>query len=265
MRYVITAMALLLAACGQQPEPAPEPPAASAAAPAPWFICDGVDAQTLVLATGGPPGVTATLTIYDKTTGATAGPPTEYTVSESEGAAGSVIVSLRNAEGGVIDVRSTNPGMLENPSSAYTPRVSSVRMAMASSIGGGAIQPVNVECRWLPRTRLLAFTGRRTIVVHEDADGDLIYTSYDFANSARAAPIDLSENGRTTAFSLEARDGRETTTPDGTTFEFRADIETDIIVSTTRAGTGTVEVRRHGPDPVQSEALIAMQIGEADT
>lgn len=237
----------------------------SAAAATPWFICDGIDAPTLVLATGGPPSTTATLTIYDKTTGATDEPPTDYTVGESEGAAGSVIVSLRNADGGVIDVRTTNSGMLETPGSAYTPRVSSVRMAMASSIGGAVIQPVNVECRWLPRTRLLAFTGRRTIVVHEDADGDLIYTSYDFVQSVGAAPIDLSENGRTTAFSLEARDGREATMPDGVTYEFRADGETDIIVSHRRDGTGTVEVRRHGPEPVQSEPLIAIQIGEADT
>jgi hypothetical protein len=263
MRYAFAALALL-AACGQRPEPAPEPPAVVAAAPAPWFICDGVAEPTLVLATGGPPGATATLTIYDKTTGATAAPPSEYAVGESEGAAGSVIVSLRNSDGGVIDVRSTNPGMLENPSSAYTPRVSSVRMSQASSVGGGAIQPVNIECRWLPRTRLLAFTGRRTIVVHEDADGDLIYTSYDFA-AARPAPIDLSENGRTTAFSLEARDGRETTNADGVTFEFQADSETEIIVRQQRDGTGTVEVRRHGPEPVQNEALIATQIGEADT
>ena len=218
-----------------------------------------------MLATGGPPGATATLTIYDKTTGATAGPPTDYAVGESEGAAGSVIVSLRNAEGGVVDVRTTNAGMLENPSSAYTPRVSSVHLSTASSVSGGAMQPVNVECRWLPRTRLLAFTGRRTIIVHEDADGDLIYTSYDFATSARAAPIDLSENGRTTAFSLEARDGRETTNADGVTFEFRADVETDIVVSRRRDGTGSVEVRRHGPEPLQNEALIATQIGEADT
>lgn len=262
MRYAFAALALL-AACGERPEPAPEPTAPNAAAP--WFICDGVAAPTLVLATGGPPGATATLTIYDKTTGATAAAPSEYTIGESEGAAGSVIVSLRNADGGAVDVRSTNPGMLENPSSAYTPRVSSVRLSLASSVGGGAIQPVNIECRWLPRTRLLAFTGRRTIVVHEDADGDLIYTSYDFATAARAAAIDLGENGRTTAFSLEARGGRETTNAEGVTFEFQADTETNIVVRYNRNGTGAVEVRRHGPAPVQNEALIAAQIGEADT
>jgi len=262
VRYVFAALALL-AACGERPEPAPEPPPAAASAP--WFICDGIDAPALVLATGGPPAATAMLTIYDKNTGATAAPPSAYNVGDSEGAAGSVIVSLRNAEGGAIDVRSTNPGMLENPSSAYTPRVSSVRMALASSVGGGALQPVNIECRWLPRTRLLAFTGRRTIVVHEDPDGDLIYTSYDFATAARATPIDLSENGRTTAFSLEARDGRETIAADSVTFQFQADAETEIVVRHNRDGTGMVDVRRHGPAPVQSEALIATQIGEADT
>jgi hypothetical protein len=140
--------------------------------------------------------------------------------------------------------------MLENAASAYTPPFSSVRLGEHE-----------ISCRWLPRTRLMGFTGRRSIVVHEDADGDLIYTSYDFASAAQARQIELSENARTTSFSLERRDVAESVTPDGAVFTVRGDVETEIIVTARPNHTGAVEVRRHGPDPVQNEDLIAFVEG----
>jgi hypothetical protein len=109
----------------------------------------------------------------------------------------------------------------------------------------------------MPRTRLMGFTGRRTIVVSEDADGDLIYHSYDFADAAEAAPIDVSENGRTTTFSLEVRDGAETSTAEVTRYVFRPNVETEIAVSVDRSGLGRVIVRRHGPEPEVVDELLA--------
>ena len=59
-----------------------------------------------------------------------------------------------------------------------------------------------------------------------------LYTSYDFASAAAAQQIELSDNGRTTTFSLEARDGQEEVRPGGSHYRFHADAETAIAVLT---------------------------------
>jgi hypothetical protein len=251
MRRFAFAAALALAACGQSALPLPE--AEQAAAPAvapPWFICDAIDAPVLLVFGRQANGVTEVVQ-YDKPNGALM-QRTSYTLGDGDGAAGSLYTALvqNGAEAG--HVREINSGVLENPGSAYTPVYSSVRLGER-----------DIACRWMPRTRLMGFTGRRTIVVSEDRDGDLLYHSYDFASAAQAHPIDVSENGRTTTFSLEARNGAETTNANGAIYTFRADVETDIVVSVGRDGRGSVEVRRHGPNPVQTEDLIAFVQGDA--
>jgi hypothetical protein len=251
MRRLALATALALAACGQQ-EPAAPPPEApqAAAAPAPWFICDAVDAPVLLVFER--EGDVIRVAQYEKPSGAIVA-RTEYQSGGEEGAAGSVYTTLmqNNVEAGAI--RQINPGMLETPASAYTIPFSSVRLGNR-----------DITCRWMPRTRLMGFTGRRTIVVSEDQDGDLLYHSYDFSSAAEAQQIDVSENGRTTTFSLEARDGAESVDASGARYTFQADVETEIIVAAAKAThTGTVEVRRHGPEPVQNEDLIAYVEGDA--
>lgn len=250
MRTLFAALALL-AACGPAPQRSAETPALPPAAAGPWFICDGVDAPALLVFERD--GDQVRVAEYDKPNGAITARH-EFTVGAEEGAAGSVYTTLLRdgAEAGA--VRALNPGMLETPGAAYTAPISSVRIGERT-----------VSCRWLPRTRLMGFTGRRSIVVSEDADGDLIYASYDFATAAQARPIELSDNARTTAFSLEARDGAETVDANGARFQFQADVETEIVVTRARDGTGRVEVRRHGPQPLQSEQLIAAQLGAGET
>lgn len=246
MRVAFLALGLLAAACGQAepPPPLPTPEAATQT----WFICDATDAPVILVFERD--GATARVAQYEKPSGAIR-QRTEYTIGAQEGAAGSVYTTLLQggAEAGAI--RQINPGMLETPSAAYTTPFTSVRLGERE-----------ISCRWLPRTRLMGVTGRRTIVVHEDADGDLIYTSYDFMTAAQAQPIELSDGGRTTTFSLEARDGREQVSPNAARYEFRADVETDIVV-TVDGGAARVDVRRHGPEPAQSEDLIALIQGDA--
>lgn len=248
MRLFTLAFALLAAACGQSEPPPPLPaPAANVVAP-PWFICDAIDAPVLlVFERDGPK---ARVTQYDKPNGALI-QRTEYQIGAEEGAAGSVYMALlqNGAEAGAI--RRINPDMLETPGAAYTPLYASVRLGERE-----------ISCRWMSRTRLIGFTGRRTIVVSEDGDGDLLYHSYDFATAAQAQQIEIAENGRTTTFSLEKRDGVENMDADGSRFQFQADAETEIIVISGRDGRGRVDVRRHGPDPVQSEDLIAYVVGQ---
>src|SRR6185436_20100374 len=116
--------------------------------------------------------------------------------------------------------------------------------------------------RWLPRTRVAGFTGRRSFVIHEDADGDLIYTTFDFANAA-TQPIDQSDNGRSTAFSVEARDGREQLRADSAEFSFNGrGVFSYRIDLSLAAGTGTLKVLRNGAE-VQSEPLTAFLVGQA--
>lgn len=234
---------LALSACGQPPPP-PSPPAApQPVAAAPWFICDAISAPVILVFER--EGAVARVAQYDKPNGAIV-QRTIYELGAEEGAAGSVYTTLmqNGAEAGM--VRQTNPGMLETPGAAYTPPIASVRIGERE-----------IACRWLPRTRVMGITGRRTVVVHEDADGDLIYTSYDYAAAAEAQPIDLSENARTTTFSLEVRNGRERTSPQATQYDFQADAETEISVILDRSRLGRVAVRRQGPEPVQTEEFIA--------
>lgn len=247
MRRAALAFAFMLAACGQSEPPPPPLPAAPENAP-PWFICDAIDAPALLVFERD--GAKARVAQYDKPNGALI-ERTEYQLGAEQGAAGSVYTALlqNGAEAG--HIRQISPDMLETPGAAYTTPFTSVQLGERE-----------ITCRWMPRTRLIGFTGRRAIVVSEDADGDLLYHAYDFAEAAQAHPIEIEENGRTTTFSLELRDGVENMNADGSRFQFEADAETSIIVVSGRDGRGRVEVRRHGPSPAQSEDLIAYVVGQ---
>lgn len=239
--------ALLVAACGPAEPPPALPPPPDVAAQA-WFICDALSAPVLLVFER--VGASARVAQYEKPSGAIV-QRTEYTIGAQEGAAGSVYTTLLQggAEAGAI--RQINPGMLAAPAAAYTTPFTSVRLGERE-----------IACRWLPRTRLIGFTGRRTIIVHEDGDGDLIYSSYDFMTADQAQPVELSDGGRTTTFSLEARNGVEQVSPNGARYEFQADAETAITV-VVEGGAGRVEVRRHGPEPTQTEDLVAFIQGDA--
>ena len=170
MRLPMLVLSLLVAACGRSEPPPPLPaPAANVVAP-PWFICDAIDAPVLlVFERDGPK---ARVAQYDKPNGALVR-RTEYQIGAEEGAAGSVYTALLQNGVEVGHVRRINPDVMETPGAAYTTPFTAVRLAERE-----------ISCRWMPRTRLIGFTGRRTIVVSEDGDGDLLYHSYDFDSAA---------------------------------------------------------------------------------
>jgi hypothetical protein len=249
MRFPLASiLALALVACGQPEAPPPLPEPVQAAAPAPWFICDAVNTPVLLVFNPPASGVSEVVQ-YDKPNGALI-QRTSYTLGEADGAAGSIYTPLlqNGAEAG--HVRQINSGMLETPASAYTPAYTSVRIGER-----------DIACRWMPRTRVFGFTGRRSFVVYENADGDLIYTTYDFATAAQAQPIELSDNARTTSFSVEVRDGEETTSAEGSVYTFDND-GFRYTVTLGRDQTGTLAVSRNG-ESMQEEPLIAFIQGDA--
>lgn len=258
MRSAALAFALALAACGQPAHPPADAadstlvatPAAATNANAIWFFCDGTDAPVVYLFGDSPDDGSVRFIEYDKLTGASVR-SLDLGIGEGDAGAGSVYtpLTLNGAEFGT--VRMVNAGNFENPASAYTPTYTSV-----------VIEGRNVSCRWLPRTRVAGFTGRRSFVIHEDADGDLIYTTFDFAH-ANTTPIDLSENGRSTGFSVEVRDGQENVTGTGADFTFAGRGGFSYAIHLNQNGTGTLKVLRGGAE-VQSEPMTAFIVGQAD-
>lgn len=249
MRHATLALAFLLAACGQQQAeaPAPEEERIIVRVPAPWFICDSINQPTMIVFNRTNDDVATAE--YGKADGEIV-QRIGYFVGETEGAAGSVMTELVRDEGSDGSIRQINPGVLANPASAYTLPFASVRL-----------DGRDIQCRWMPRTRVLGFTARRSFVVHEDADGDLIYTQYNFADAASARTIELSENARTTNFSVEIRDGAEQQTPQATTYTF----ETQgfrYVVTLNADGTGALDVSREGAS-MPTEPTIGYQRGTA--
>jgi hypothetical protein len=246
MRMLVFAL-LVLAGCGQAAPPPPLP-SARAEGPRTWFICDGVDAPSLIVFAHD--GAVVRMAEYQKPNGI----PIlrdDFTIGELEGAAGSIYTPLINSGVASGAIRETDTAMLENPASAYTPYFAAVRLGERS-----------VSCRWLPRTRLFAFTSRRSIVVHEDVDGDLIYTAYGFTDVNALAPVELSENARTTPFSVEVRGGEETISPSGVQYRFNSADGYTYVVAAARNGDARLDVL-HAGAPTQSEDILAFQEGDA--
>jgi hypothetical protein len=257
MRRLLFLAVAALAACGN---PTSSPTTATLAAAATtastaatsqpiWFFCDGIDAPVAYLFANTSSENQIRFIEYDKRTGATVR-SLDLQLGEGDGAAGSIYTPLRQNGRDFGHVRQVQPGNFETPAAAYTTPYTSVQ-----------IGDRNVACRWLPRTRVAAFTGRRSFVIHEDADGDLIYTTFDFANAA-TQPIDQSDNGRSTRFSVEVRGGQESVRPDGSDFTFPGRDGFGYHVALKNDGTGQLQVLRNGAQ-VQSEPLTAYIVGQA--
>jgi hypothetical protein len=261
MRLVFAGLVVALAACGNAQNPPAATTSTTTASAATtqsaasqdqpiWFFCDGVNAPVIYLFADSPDDGQTRFIEYDKRTGATVR-SLDLRVGEGEGAAGSIYLPLTNNGADFGAVRQTNSAMLETPAAAYTERYSSVQ-----------IGDQDVTCRWLPRTRVAAFTDRRSFVISEDADGDLIYTTYDFARAANQREIDLSDNGQSTAFSVEVRGGQESVRPDGSDFTFSGREGFAYHVMLKSDGTGLLQVLRNGAQ-IQSEPLTAYLVGQA--
>lgn len=249
---------LAMSACGAdapappQDDQATAPPAAAPplTATRPWFICDGLDTASVFVLARSEDNSRVLVTEYAKRDGRPAWRG-DYQLGPAEGAAGSIYTPLTRGGEAAGQIRQINPGMLDNPGSAYTAPYTSMQLGDRE-----------IACRWMARTRIIAFNERRSIVVHEDQDGDLIYSAYDFSAAPQQSPIELSDNSRTTAFTVEVRDGGETTGPGGQEFRFESG---DILylVTVPVAAPAMLEVWR-GDAQIQSDMMIAQQVGQAE-
>lgn len=248
MRIAAVLLALAIVGCNQQAEApaAPEEETVFVRVPPPWFICDAINSGAVIVFDRNAAG-DVRVAEYQKSDGSIV-QRIGYFVGDEDGAAGSVNTELVRDQGSDGWVRMTNAGMLATPGSAYTPRF------VSTTLDGR-----DVQCRWLPRTRVIGFTTRRSFVVHENASGALTYTAYNFADAGSSRAVDGAENARTTASSLELANGVAGQTPEATTYTF----ETQgfrYVLSLNRDGTGALDVTRDGA-PISNEALIGYQQG----
>jgi hypothetical protein len=139
--------------------------------------------------------------------------------------------------------------MLEDPDGVYTTPVASIR-----------IDAQDLSCRRLARTRFAGFTARRSVFITQDADGDLIYQTFDFDDAA--VQVDFGGGQRSTVFSVEVRDGEESMDPDGQTFAFE-NSGYRYEISAPNSGEGRLSVLRNSQE-LQSEPFIAFQAGGND-
>lgn len=247
MRIAAAVLSFALAACGQTTEapPAQQEESVYIRVPPPWFICDSINQPAVLVFDRN--GLDVRIAEYAKADGSIL-QRNGYSYGDEDAGAGSVNIELYRDGGADGWARYTNPGMLETPASAYTARFVSLRL-----------DGRDIQCRWRPRTRVLAFTSRRSVVVHEDASGALTYSAYNFADAANQRATDGAENARTTAASLELSGGVSSETPQATLYTF----ETQgfrYMLTLNRDGTGALDVTRDGA-PLQSEPLIGYQIG----
>lgn len=165
-------LAVTLAACGRNerpPAPPVDTPAAVAARPAaPWFVCDGLNAPTvLVVSRPDAQGLTTVLTL-DK---ADMHPPIArlYTVGPAQAEGGGSLRPLSRDGAAVGHVRLLDRASLERPGDATTEPAVEVKLEDGPALA----------CRWLLRTRLFGVAAGRTVVVSDEADGPLLRT-FDF-------------------------------------------------------------------------------------
>lgn len=239
-----------LAACGERQETPPpaSAPANAAARPVIRFVCDSINEPIILVATEPAADGTFVLREYARAGGAALARERLVKFGQEESGAGSIFRTILLASDGaeIGGARWINPGMIAEPSAAYTAPLTSIRL-----------DDKQIECRWLERTRVIGFTARRSFVISEDADGDLIYRSYDFADPAARQRIDLDGAQRTTPFNIEIRGGAELQEADALTFDFRK----DGFVYEMRARDGELPILtlKRGNRVVQSDEILSYQ------
>ena len=157
-----------------------------------WFVCsplEGTD-QTVV----GLPMAGRKLWIVQPLSGE---PSEVYSLGAPDPGAGQVYWPLSDARGKEAgNLHAFNPGAIGDPRAATTPTFTSIRVNRAQW-----------NCRWLERTRLLAFSAKRVIEITSGAGG-LEYRSFDYRDASRARKVETGSAQASTTPSLDLKGGR---------------------------------------------------------
>jgi len=209
--------------------------------PVGWFLCDVLNAPAAVIV--GRPGIDGKASIAVLLKGSDAPPVVKmYDVGRPDPGAGQVHWPL--GRGGTVagDLHAFSPGMYD-AAAVTTPPFISLRLATT-----------DYRCRWLARTRLIAFAGKRSVVVRAGRGGALTYESFDYAaNPPIVRPDGVQQTTRATVRAeggIEAGDGKG-----GTLMRFAGGGRSWTVHLPAR-GQAFVEARR-GNAPPTREPLIA--------
>lgn len=181
------AVASVLAACGQAPSPqtAAEAPDAP---PAPiWFICDAVDAPTILIAEQTDEKGFVRLREFDKKRGRFL-KDRQLTRGTPDQGAGSIMTPLKENDAEVGAVRAVNPGMMEPPQSAIEPFVTQAQLDGRS-----------LACRYDAAMVAIGFSEQRSVLVTRDAAGVIGLRAFDFKSTTSEPSLTVETGAQETA------------------------------------------------------------------
>jgi hypothetical protein len=169
---LVVATGLVLAGCEREepakPPPAKAPAVVAAQPPAPWFICDGLNAPTLLVVSRRDAQGQATVLTLDK---ADLHPPLArlYRIAPPQADANGATLAISREGAAAGHIRLASVERLPRPGEATTAPVVEVKLDDGPAL----------SCRWLLRTRLFGVTAGRSILVTDEEDGPLLRT-FDF-------------------------------------------------------------------------------------
>jgi len=157
-----------------------------------WFICDGIDRPAIHVVGAPEAGSWLTVSRYAKAGLRTT--RTRYVYGRDDPGMSQLNTPLYAGAAGTVlagSFTSFVPAVLPDPASATTGTFTSL------SVGAEATQ-----CRWLPNTRVMLFTPKRSVVVTREG-GRYVYRSFDYGSRLR-----VEATGWSTAPSLMLKGGR---------------------------------------------------------
>ncbi|ADV67962.1 hypothetical protein [Deinococcus maricopensis] len=215
-----------------------------------WALCDALDRpETLVIGTPDRTGRAEITTLSKTTPGAYR--YAAWQVGRADAGAGNVYYPLKarsDAPGGTNDaLHFLNGGLTANPALELTP------LLVGATLNGQAR-----TCRWLPGTRFMGVTDRRSVLITQDARGRLTYQTFDFARFSTQGVRSVPGDGaaRTSTPSLTVPGGTGGT---GTYTFTNAGYTYRVRVS---GGHATLSVQQ-GARTVQTETFRAFTVGSA--
>lgn len=160
-----------------------------------WFICDALNAPTVIQSSRPDAGGEVTVLNLDK---AGMHPPSakRYKLGAAQETPDGVVrtLSLDGAEVG--HVRTLAASALPDPAAVTTAPVVEVKLDEAT-----------LSCRWLAHTRLVGLTTGRVVTVTAEAEGP-VYRTFEFKDAEKAQALNPGAAQRSSTPSLEIKGGR---------------------------------------------------------